>query len=223
MATKLKLGDDDGRICVILCHDMAYARWAATAGIPDPLWMLARRTPGRSCAGAVLVLAAARRRRDVTVSASNRPPTSSPMTTNLQRQLTAQSASLAASASLSAHTAEWLRAFPIDEGTQLLPLDMQVALNRCPLAAAVGKVDSTCLFYDAAGQAHTVAQAEGVFAFLDAMYLVSLPDRTVPALDLLGSGLKERANVDLQIVKRALGMPPVRSLPASLPCTEGTD
>ena len=115
------------------------------------------------------------------------------------------------------------------------------------------EVDSTCLFYDAAGQAHTVAQAEGgeqgdllvpglyavgprvargtfksttgrgVFAFLDAMYLVSLPDRTVPALDLLGSGLKERANVDLQIVKRALGMPPVRSLPASLPCTEGTD
>ena len=47
-----------------------------------------------------------------------------------------------------AHTAEWLRAFPIDEGTQLLPLDMQVALNRCPLAAAVGEVCS----YDVVSQ-----------------------------------------------------------------------
>ena len=37
---------------------------------------------------------------------------------------------------------------------------------------------------------------EELYAFLDDTYVVSLPDRTAPALDLLGSLLKERANVD---------------------------
>ena len=42
---------------------------------------------------------------------------------------------------------------------------------------------------------------EELYAFLDDTYVVSLPDRAAPALDLLGPSLKERANVDLHLGK----------------------